>query len=176
MTTDELRAMLRRDFAADPHTWDRVTIVIFRVGQWAYARKRRRLPVRLVWKLLDVVYLRLLIGAELPPQVRCGPGLVLRHAGRGVVFHPGVRIGSDARIYHRVTLGVADRGGPPTLGDHVYVGVGASVLGELRVGDGARIGAGAVVVTRDVPAGHVAVGVPARARPPAAGDQPANGS
>jgi serine O-acetyltransferase len=160
-----LRATLRRDFEADPHTWDRVTLVIFRVGHWAAARRRRRVLVRMAWKIADVVYLRLLIGAELPPQVRCGPGLVLRHAGRGVVIHPGVRIGSNARIYHRVTLGVADHGGPPTLGDDVYLGVGASVLGELRIGDGARIGAGAVVVTRDVPAHHVAVGVPARARP-----------
>jgi serine acetyltransferase len=165
VTTRELRETLRLDFAADPHTWDRVTIAIFRTGQWAAAARRRRLPAWVLWKLADVLYVRLLIGAELPPQVRCGPGLVLRHAGRGCIFHPGVRIGARARIYHRVTLGVADRGGPPTLGDDVYVGVGASVLGELRVGDGARIGAGAVVVTHDVPPGHVAVGVPARARP-----------
>ena len=165
MTTRELRETLRLDFAADPHTWDRVTLAIFRVGQWAASARRRRLAVWMLWKLADVLYVRLLIGAELPPQVRCGPGLVLRHAGRGCIFHPGVRIGARARIYHRVTLGVADRGGPPTLGDDVYLGVGASVLGELRVGDGARIGAGAVVVTHDGPPGHVAVGVPARSRP-----------
>jgi serine acetyltransferase len=162
MTLAELRATLREDFERDEFAWDRTTITIFRLGQWANAGGRRhRHPAWFLWKVIDILYLRLLIGAELPHSVQIGPGLVLRHAGRGVIMHSNVRIGRDARIYHRVTIGVGDFGGPPTLGDGVYVGCGASILGEIEVGDRARIGAGAVVV-RDVPADTVAVGVPAR--------------
>lgn len=161
MTFAEFRETLRQDFARDEFLWDRVTLSIFRFGQWACASKRRRLPAVILWRLADTLYLRLLIGAELPSSVICGPGLILRHAGQGVVFNHHVRIGSNARIYHRVTIGVADEGGPPTLGDNVYIGTGASILGELSVGDGARIGAGAVVV-KDVAAGTTVGGVPAR--------------
>ena len=164
MTFAELRETLRQDFARDPFPWDRMTLLIFRFGQWAGADKQRRLPAVILWRIADTLYLRLLIGAELPSSVKCGPGLILRHAGQGVVLNHHVTIGSNARIYHRVTIGVADEGGPPTLGDNVYIGTGASILGEIHVGDNARIGAGAVVV-KDVPADSVAVGVPAHSRP-----------
>lgn len=162
MTLRELRAVLREDFARNEFAPDRLTVAIYRCGQWANADgRRRRHPAWFLWKLVDILYLRLLVGAELPHSAEIGPGLVLRHGGQGVIMHSHVRIGRGARIYHRVTIGVADRGGPPSLGDGVYIGCGASILGEIEVGDGARIGAGAVVV-RDVPPGTVAVGVPAR--------------
>jgi serine O-acetyltransferase len=157
MSLAELRRTLKADLACNQAPLDRLTVAVFRLGQYAITKPA---PVRVAWGILDLVYTRLLIGAELPPQVRCGPRLTLLHAGRGVILHPDVRLGADVRIYHRVTIGIRGAPPPPLLGDRVYVGTGAAILGPVRVGDDARIGAGAVV-TKDVPPGFTARGVPA---------------
>jgi serine O-acetyltransferase len=60
-------------------------------------------------------------------------GLTLRHGGRGVIIHSAARIGAGAVIYHRVTIGQRDPG-VPVIGDRVYIGTGASVIGGLKVG------------------------------------------
>ncbi len=88
-----------------------------------------------------------------------GPGLVMMHGFATIVT--ARRIGTDCQIAQQVTIGYDDRDGKPVLGDRVRVGAGAIVLGPIEVGDDAVIGAGAVVV-RDVPAGRVVGGVPAR--------------
>jgi serine O-acetyltransferase len=103
-------------------------------------------------------------GADIAWSARIGPGLVLWHP-TGVVIGPRVVVGRDARVQQGITLGAArsrtGQDGDPVLGDGVYVGAGARVLGPVRVGDRARIGANAVVLS-DVPDGASAVGVPAR--------------
>lgn len=103
-------------------------------------------------------------GADIAWSARIGPGLVLWHP-TGVVIGPRVVVGRDARVQQGITLGSArsrtGQDGDPVLGDGVYVGAGARVLGPVRVGDRARIGANAVVLT-DVPDDASAVGVPAR--------------
>ncbi|WP_419705369.1 serine O-acetyltransferase [Promicromonospora sp. NFX87] len=103
-------------------------------------------------------------GADIAWSARIGPGLVLWHP-TGVVIGPRVVVGRDARVQQGITLGAArsrtGKEGDPVLGDGVYVGAGARVLGPVRVGDRARIGANAVVLT-DVPDDASAVGVPAR--------------
>jgi len=157
MSLASLKLVLKADLACNQAPLDRLTVAVFRLGQYAITKPA---PVRVAWSILDLVYTRLLIGAELPPQVRCGPRLTLLHAGRGVILHPDVRLGADARIYHRVTIGIRGEGPPPVIGNRVYVGSGAAILGPVTVGDDARIGAGAVV-TKDVPAGFTARGVPA---------------
>jgi serine O-acetyltransferase len=86
----------------------------------------------------------------------------------GVVIGETAVVGDDVMLYHGVTLGgrSLNRGKRhPTLGDRVTVGAGAKVLGPVWVGDDVQIGANAVVV-KDVPAGAVAVGIPARIRVP----------
>jgi len=103
-------------------------------------------------------------GADIAWSARIGPGLVLWHP-TGVVIGPRVVVGRDARVQQGITLGAArsrtGKDGDPVLGDGVYVGAGARVLGPVHVGDRARIGANAVVLT-DVPDDASAVGVPAR--------------
>lgn len=138
-------------------------VVVFRVGQYARARKRR-LPLYLAYRVVDMVWLRMIAGAEIPARATIGPGLRLRHWGRGIVIHPDARIGSNACLYHRVTIGTNGKG-VPTLGDKVYVGVGATIIGPVVIGDGARIGAGAVV-TADVAPGTTAVGFHTRQQVP----------
>ncbi|ROS29285.1 serine O-acetyltransferase [Rathayibacter sp. PhB127] len=159
MNFAELRANIRGDFAARGRTSDRLTVLIFRVGQYATGPKAR-FPLYLLFRLADFLWTRAIVGAELPATAQIGPGLRLPHWGRGVILHPRTVIGRNAYIYHGVTLGES-KGGTPTIGDDVYVGARATIIGGVTVGSRSRIGAGAVVV-RDVPADESAVGVPAR--------------
>jgi serine O-acetyltransferase len=79
----------------------------------------------------------------------------------GVVINTKVRAGRNLVIHHCVTLG-AERNKTPILGDNVYIGAGAKVIGGVRVGSNVKIGANAVV-TKDVPDGATVIGIPARA-------------
>jgi serine O-acetyltransferase len=110
---------------------------------------------------------RLLLGIEIPRQTRIGPGLLIWHQGP-ITINWRVRIGRNCTLQQGVTIGAQRPGGAvPVIGDDVYIGAGGRVLGDVRVGDGARVGAAALVL-EDVPAGHTAVGVPARMIPPRA--------
>ena len=102
-------------------------------------------------------------GIEIHPGATIGKGLFIDH-GMGVVIGETTEIGDYCTLYQNVTLGgtgkdVGKR--HPTLGNYVMVGSGAKVLGPFKVGDHARIAAGAVVLS-EVPANATAVGVPAR--------------
>lgn len=101
-------------------------------------------------------------GADIPVNANIGGGLLLPHPN-GIVIHPAVRIGPNCLIFQQVTIGMRESGGVPVLGGHVDVGAGAKILGAVTVGDNAVVGANAVVLA-DVPAGHVAIGVPAVVR------------
>jgi putative colanic acid biosynthesis acetyltransferase WcaB len=121
-----------------------------------------RLPVRALHRLL----VEWILGVELPWDVEAGPRLVLYH-GQGLVVNPRTKLGSDCVLRHGVTIGARRSGEePPRVGDRVVFGAHAIVIGAVTIGDGAVIGAGAVV-TRDVPAGAVMVGNPARELRPA---------
>lgn len=100
-------------------------------------------------------------GADIPLNTRLGGGLLLPHPN-GVVIHPDAVVGPNCLLFQQVTLGAGGRKpGAPVLGGHVDVGAGAKLLGGISVGDHAKIGANAVVLD-DVPAGAVAIGVPAK--------------
>ncbi len=109
---------------------------------------------------------RLLSGIEIHPGARIGERLFIDH-GLGVVIGETADIGDDVTLYHGVTLGGVSpddgREGKrhPTIGDRAVIGAGAQVLGPITVHRCARIGANAVV-TKDVPEGAIAVGIPAR--------------
>lgn len=91
------------------------------------------------------------IGLALPESV------FLPHP-MGIVIHHAARIGKDVVIGHQVTIGGRDlSSGVPEIGDGVYIGAGAKILGKLTIGRGATVGANAVV-TKDVPAGKTVVG------------------
>jgi serine O-acetyltransferase len=108
---------------------------------------------------------RFLTGVEIHPGATIGRRLFIDH-GMGVVIGETAEVGDDVMLYHGVTLGgtsSAKTKRHPTLGDHVVVGAGATVLGPVTIGSYSVIGAGAVV-TKDAPANSVLVGVPAVAR------------
>lgn len=116
--------------------------------------------------LLNVI----LFGMEVPATLEIGPGLIVTHTN-GIVLG-AASIGRNVTIYHQVTLGALeadfqfDPNLRPTVGDDVVLAAGAKVLGGVRVGSGSTVGANAVVLC-DVPAYHIAVGVPARFQPKA---------
>lgn len=104
----------------------------------------------------------LLLHVEIPARVDVGPGLRLAHP-YNIVINPQARIGRGCTLFHGVTLGenefrTADESGAPWLGDLVYVGAGALLIGKITVGDEAVIAAGAVV-TKDVPPRHLVTGI-----------------
>lgn len=102
-------------------------------------------------------------GIEIHPGAVIGKCLFIDH-GMGVVIGETTEIGDYCTIYQGATLGGTgkDEGKRhPTLGNHVMVGAGARILGPFKVGDGAKIASGAVVLS-EVPAGTTAVGIPAR--------------
>ncbi|MFI4991405.1 MAG: serine acetyltransferase [Solirubrobacterales bacterium] len=103
---------------------------------------------------------------SLPPGASVSPDIELGHHGLGIVVHPNVVIGRRVKIWHNVTI--ATRAGSKSpyrivIEDDVKIGANAVVIsphrGDLRIGRGARIGAGAVV-SRDVPAGSTVVNAP----------------
>ncbi len=108
-------------------------------------------------------FTRWITGIEIHPGATLGRRLFIDH-GMGVVIGETAIIGDDVVMYQGVTLGGTgkERGKRhPTIGNNVVVGVGAKVLGAITVGDGARIGGGAVVL-KNVPPHSTAIGVPAR--------------
>jgi serine O-acetyltransferase len=89
----------------------------------------------------------------IPPSTIIGKRLELAHGGCGVIIHGDTVIGDDAIIFQHVTIG----NGGAIIGDRVYIGAGAIILGKIRIGDDVAIGANAVV-NYSVPSGHTVVG------------------
>lgn len=101
------------------------------------------------------------LGIYLPYSTQAGEGLYIGHFG-GIVINPQSVIGKNCNISQGVTLGQVNRGkkqGCPVIGEYVYVGPGAKVIGHVHVGNHVAIGANCVVTT-DIPDYAVVVGVP----------------
>jgi len=153
--------------ARDPAARSRLEVLFCYPGLHAVATHRLahrlwgwglRFPARLLAHLA-----RMLTGIEIHPGATIGRRLVIDH-GDGVVIGETAELGDDILIYHQVTLGgtsLARGKRHPTVGNGVILGAGAKVLGPILVGDGARVGANAVVMS-DVPQGVTVVGIPAR--------------
>jgi serine O-acetyltransferase len=106
---------------------------------------------------------RFFTGIEIHPGATIGRRFFIDH-GMGVVIGETTEIGDDVLLYQGVTLGgTGNETGKrhPTLGDHVVVGTGAKVLGNIRIGNHVRVGAGSVVV-HPVPDNSTVIGVPGR--------------
>lgn len=161
--------LLREDIEAfrahDPAATSGVSIILNSPGMravWAYRRQHW------LWERGHHLLARTLstwsrrrFGVEIHPGAVIGRRFTIDH-GMGVVIGETTIIGDDCQLYQSVTLGGTGKEGGkrhPTLGNGVVVGVGASVLGNIALGDNVKVGGGAVVV-RDVPANCTVVGVP----------------
>jgi serine O-acetyltransferase len=160
---------IRHDLAAHCGDWGAQgfwALLVYRFGRWRYRvrpallRKALSLVYRILYKLVQVV-----TGIELPCEVPVGRGFVIEHSG-GIVVSGFARFGEHCRIRNGVVVGLARVEDPcaPWIGDHVDIGAGAKLLGDIRIGSHVLIGANAVVL-QDVPDHSIAVGVPAVVKP-----------
>ena len=143
-----LRSMLKARFTAGTSA-----MIVYRWMQWC--QRRHLAPLAMICNKLNVVFGHCIIGRN----AQFGPGFVLIHS-EGVVINSAVRGGCNIMVEHQVTIG-AEKDRAPVLGDDIFLGAGARILGAVRVGSNVRVGANAVVVD-DVPDGATVVGIPAR--------------
>ncbi|MBW4518452.1 MAG: serine O-acetyltransferase [Scytolyngbya sp. HA4215-MV1] len=132
-------------------------LMMHRIAHWLHRWAIPFLP-RLISHLS-----RFLTGIEIHPGAVIGQGVFIDH-GMGVVIGETAIVGDYTLIYQGVTLGGTGKETGkrhPTVGMHVVIGAGAKILGNIQIGDRARIGAGSIVL-RDVPCNCTAVGVPGR--------------
>lgn len=129
-----------------------------------YTKSRRALKYTVYpFARLALQRLTYKLGISIPPATQIGPGFYIGHFG-GIVINVRSTIGSNCNLSHGVTLGQANRGrnqGFPSVGDNVYIGPGAKIVGAVKIGNGVAIGANCVV-TRDIADNSVVVGIPGR--------------
>jgi serine O-acetyltransferase len=122
-----------------------------------------KLGIPFLPRLLSQI-VRFLTGLEIHPGATIGKGFFVDH-GAGVVVGETAIIGDNCVLFHNVTLGGTGKHQGkrhPSLGNNVFVGTGATLLGPITVGDNVKIGANAFVVMRDCPSNTTVVGTPAR--------------
>lgn len=130
--------------------------LLYRAGHALHRRRITALP-----QVISQLNL-MLHGFDVPSGVEIGPGLYIPHPVGTVVM--AKRLGAGVTLVSGVTVGMRHEPVFPTIGNNVYLGAGARVLGDITIGDNVSVGANAVVLT-DVPDNCIAVGVPATIRP-----------
>jgi serine O-acetyltransferase len=138
--------------------FDRHAMRLYRIEDRLYRRGHTDLAFAVS------AFSRVVTGVEVEPGAELAPGVTFLH-GQGTLIGHGARIGSGTTIFHQVSIGRAARpmeeDGYPTIGRDAYIYPHSMVFGEITIGDGAKVAAGSVV-NKDVPAGAIVAGNPAR--------------
>jgi serine O-acetyltransferase len=158
-------ANIRQDLKAHNGDWGAQgfwVLIVYRFGRWRYGVRPALLRkfFSLLYKIL-FKFVQITTGIELPCEVEIGRNFIIDHFG-GIVISGYAKFGDNCRIRNGVVVGLKNVDQPcaPVIGNNVDIGAGAKLLGAIRIGDNAVIGANAVVLT-DVPDNCLAVGVPA---------------
>ncbi|NEP50460.1 MAG: serine acetyltransferase [Moorea sp. SIO3C2] len=158
---------IKEDWKAHGCDWTKPgfrAVAVQRFGVW-----RMKIEPKLLRAPFSILYralyrkVRNTYGIELPYTVKLGRRVIIEHQS-GIVIHGDCTIGDDSILRQGVTLGNRYLDRPldaPILGKRVNVGAGAKIFGKVTIGNGANIGANAVVLS-DVPAGATVVGIPAK--------------
>lgn len=154
---EDRRRYSKTAWLTQPSLW---AVATYRLARGALALPAPiRGPARAACGLLSLAA-RIATSIEIPASAIIGPGLLIGHTGP-VAFHGRTRIGRNCTV--AIGVMVASVHGPeaPTIGDDVQLGIYAVVMGDIHVGDGAKVGA-MTLVNRDVPPRTVVAGIPAR--------------
>lgn len=177
MSTDSLLALIRSDIALKQNwflhkdSWfnrnlrvflepGTIAVIVYRYGHWVSGL---RIPV--LKQLLQLPYLlgKILVvlgfGIYIPSSFKCGRGFAI-HNFSGV-FLPRTTVGDNFIVFQNVTVGHLRGQGAPRLGNNVFLGAGAKVMGDVTLGNNVVVGANSLVIT-DVPDNCTVIGVPAR--------------
>jgi serine O-acetyltransferase len=150
-----------KDLWLSPVIW---VIAFYRLRNWVNVVNPPwliRIPV-VIFCFVPNRFCEAFFAMGISPGASIGEGLYIGHIG-GVIISQQAVIGKNCDISHRVTIGTSAMGreGAPVLGDNVYVGTGATLVGKIRIGSGAKIAANTLVID-DVPDGATIMGVPGR--------------
>ena len=127
---------------------------LYRIASWL-----RRKNINFIARCLEYI-IRIVYACELHGTTKIGEGTLFIHNGLGCVVHPKASIGKKCRIYQNVTIGGRNNRGTPIIGNNVFIGPGACVLGGVVIGDNVVIAANSVVI-KSLPNG-VWGGIPAK--------------
>jgi len=150
-----------KEIIGNPAVW---ALVWYRFGHWIYKENAPQF-LRLPMKVMHVAghkFFEAFLQMRLDPNAEIREGLFMTHGG-GIYLHPDVVIGRNCSLAHHVTIGASAMGrqGVPRIGDNVYIGTGAVIIGKIRIGDGAKIAANTLVIN-NIPPGATVMGVPGR--------------
>jgi serine O-acetyltransferase len=133
----------------------------YRYGCWAAGIRFR--PLRWIFLRfygINLFFILITSGIRLYRETKIGNDLHLIHSGN-IQVHPDTIIGDRCGIQQDVTIGINVGPGAPVIGNDVFIGAGAKILGKIKIGDGATVAANSLVIS-DVPPRSTAIGVPAR--------------
>ena len=134
----------------------KIVMILYKLARLLYC-----LHIPILPQIIKAV-IRIFFGCVVSYKTEIGEGTILAYGGVGIVIHERCKIGKNCVIAQNVTLGgTSHKYNVPVLGDNVYVGAGAVILGEVTVGNNVVIGANSVV-TKDIPDNCVVAGVPAK--------------
>lgn len=137
-----------------------ILLFLFRISSYCTRFKLLKIlffPIRFFYKF----FVQWVLGVDIPDSTKIGYAFNIFH-GQGIVIHENVVIGKFCSVRQNTTIGVKDNNpNAPIIGDNVSIGANVCIIGDLKIGNNAIIGAGTVVV-KDVPENAIVVGNPAR--------------
>ncbi len=154
-----------KDANQDTSSKSRFILFLFRLTQIINSLPALFIPLKIISRQLYIIITEWILGVELPCETQIGDNLKLLH-GIGLVVNGNTIIGNNCTLRHCTTIGnkkIADGSysACPVIGNNVDIGSNVVIIGAIQIGNNAVIGAGSVVV-KDVPAGAIVVGNPAK--------------
>lgn len=160
---EEIRLIkeLKKDYERNEKKYPQIIILsLYRLGNFIYYSNIHKIIRCILLLILKIPYtiIKIIHNIEIPFGCKIGGGLRIRHP-QGIIINPHTIIGENCTIFHDVTIGTSEFTGvdiAANIGDNVYIGCGAKIIGNINVSDNVKIGANAVVV-KGVPKGSVVI-------------------